>query len=112
MIGYILIMDTARYASLLLMTCWMLASCNSTEKTPEKAVEPVAVPAAKPDNRPIIACFGDSLTEVELDSRQSYTDFLQNTLDQKRLRLSRGEPGHQRRHDHRRIRPNRNRQSI
>jgi acyl-CoA thioesterase I len=65
------------------MTCWMLASCNSTEKTPEKEVEPAAVPAAKADNRPVIACFGDSLTEVNLDSGQSYTDFLQKTLDQK-----------------------------
>jgi acyl-CoA thioesterase I len=61
----------------------MLASCNSTEKTPEKEVEPAAVPAAKADNRPVIACFGDSLTEVNLDSGQSYTDFLQKMLDQK-----------------------------
>jgi acyl-CoA thioesterase-1 len=61
----------------------MLASCNSTEKTPEQAAAPVAIPAAKPDTRPVIACFGDSLTEVNLDSHQSYTDFLQKTLDQK-----------------------------
>jgi acyl-CoA thioesterase I len=39
-------------------------------------------PAATPDTRPIIACFGDSLTAgYGADPGQSYPDFLQSDLD-------------------------------
>lgn len=49
--------------------------------TPATAVAPVA-PAAQPDPRPAIVCFGDSLTAgLGLDPGQAYPDLLQKQLD-------------------------------
>jgi acyl-CoA thioesterase-1 len=46
--------------------------------------EPSAAPAGVADRRPVIACFGDSLTAGQgLDPGQSYPDLLQRELDQR-----------------------------
>ena len=48
-----------------------------TEPQPETLIA-----AAKPDNRPILACFGDSLTAgLGTDPGESYPDYLQAGLD-------------------------------
>jgi len=48
-----------------------------TEPQPETSIA-----AAKPDNRPILACFGDSLTAgLGTDPGESYPDYLQAGLD-------------------------------
>ncbi len=44
-----------------------------------------AMPPAKEDNRKAIVVFGDSLTEGGLDTKTSYTDFLQRSIDEKKL---------------------------
>ena len=41
--------------------------------------------SAKEDNRKAIVVFGDSLTEGGLDTKTSYTDFLQRSIDAKKL---------------------------
>lgn len=50
---------------------------------PATAVAPAA-PAAQPDTRPAIICFGDSLTAgLGLDPGQTYPDLLQKQLDRR-----------------------------
>jgi acyl-CoA thioesterase I len=65
-----------------------LCGCQQKEASrpgPASAAPPpssVAAPAAASDLRPVIACFGDSLTAgLGLDAGQSYPDLLQQELD-------------------------------
>ena len=67
----------------------LLTGCRQEEPTPKvvaKAPQSAPAPAtpAPPDNRPVIACFGDSLTAgFGLDPGQSFPDLLQRDLDQR-----------------------------
>jgi acyl-CoA thioesterase-1 len=69
----------------------LLAACGRQEEAPrelpEQAAKPVPAPAATTaDGRPVIACFGDSLTAgFGLDPGQSYPDDLQQKLPQYRV---------------------------
>jgi acyl-CoA thioesterase-1 len=59
-------------------------SVSSAPSQPQPATTPVTAPAVAPDNdsRPLIVCFGDSLTAgYGADDGQSYPDFLQKDLD-------------------------------
>jgi acyl-CoA thioesterase-1 len=64
--------------------CWC---CQPGCRQPENDARPVPrasnlPPAAAPDSRPVIACFGDSLTAGQgLDPGQSFPDLLQKDLD-------------------------------
>ncbi len=64
--------------------CWC---CQPGCRQPENDARPVPraanlPPAAAPDSRPAIACFGDSLTAGQgLDPGQSFPDLLQKDLD-------------------------------
>jgi acyl-CoA thioesterase-1 len=51
--------------------------------TPQPQPEASApAPVTKPDNRPVLVCFGDSLTAgLGTDSGESYPDYLQSDLD-------------------------------
>ena len=74
-----------------MMTCLLTVCCSSPEKKEAGVAEPAAVPisaptpVAKEDNRKAIVVFGDSLTEGGLDTKTSYTDFLQRSIDEKQL---------------------------
>jgi acyl-CoA thioesterase-1 len=64
-------------------------SVSSAQKQPMESPSPDDAPAAAPrtaagpDKRPLIICFGDSLTAgYGADDGQSYPDFLQKDLDQ------------------------------
>ncbi len=63
------------------------AGCRSSEPRPAPAANagtapPPPPPAAPADSRPVIACFGDSLTAgFGLDPGSSYPDVLQRDLD-------------------------------
>ncbi len=76
---------------LVLMTSLLAVCCSSSEKNEARLPEPVPVsaptptPVAKEDNRKAIVVFGDSLTEGGLDTKTSYTDFLQRSIDEKKL---------------------------
>jgi acyl-CoA thioesterase I len=66
--------------------------CSGSEKNEARLAEatpsaslPPPRPPAKEDNRKLIVVFGDSLTEGGLDTKTSYTDFLQRAIDQKKL---------------------------
>ena len=86
---------TSILAALLLLTGCRAANTSSTPKddAPDtRANEPVAVPSAPgpiahpalvdPDTRPLLVCFGDSLTAgYGTNPGQSYPDFLQENLD-------------------------------
>jgi len=67
----------------------LLTGCRQEEPTPKvvaKAPQSAPAPAtpAPPDNRSVIACFGDSLTAgFGLDPGQSFPDLLQRDLDQR-----------------------------
>ena len=71
----------------------LLCGCSRQENQPqppapaaETAKAPATAPTA-PDSRPVIACFGDSLTAGQgLDPGQSYPDVLQQELDRRGLR--------------------------
>ena len=69
-----------------------LCGCQQKETSqPDAALAPpssVSAPAATPrDPRPVIVCFGDSLTAgLGLDAGQSYPDLLQHELDAHRYR--------------------------
>jgi acyl-CoA thioesterase-1 len=78
---------------------WLLAfvvalcACQQKETPqPSSALAPPKTDAAPvaskpPDNRPVIACFGDSLTAgLGLDPGQSYPDLLQREVDSHRYR--------------------------
>lgn len=68
--------------------CWLvLASvfcgCKQPEPTAQPAAEAPAPSSTPADHRPVIACFGDSLTFGQgLDAGQSFPDVLQRELDQ------------------------------
>jgi acyl-CoA thioesterase-1 len=52
---------------------------TTTQPQPESPAPP---PSTKPDNRPVLVCFGDSLTAgLGTDSGESYPDYLQSDLD-------------------------------
>jgi acyl-CoA thioesterase I len=66
----------------------LLCGCGSKDTPPKDASKtalapaPPASPPAPADARPMIACFGDSLTAGQgLDNGQSYPDVLQRQLD-------------------------------
>jgi len=71
----------------------LLCGCSRQENQPQPpapatdaAKAPAAAPTA-PDSRPVIACFGDSLTAGQgLDPGQSYPDVLQQELDRRAVR--------------------------
>jgi acyl-CoA thioesterase I len=55
---------------------------NSTTTPPPQPEAPAPAPSTKPDNRPVLVCFGDSLTAgLGTDSGESYPDYLQSDLD-------------------------------
>jgi acyl-CoA thioesterase-1 len=55
---------------------------EQVDAQPSNAAPAPAPPAVAPDTRPVIACFGDSLTAgFGADPGQSYPDFLQSALD-------------------------------
>jgi acyl-CoA thioesterase I len=68
----------------LFLTLAGLCACRQEEARPDPA-PPATVPtAAVPDIRPVIACFGDSLTAgFGVDEGQSYPAVLQRELDQR-----------------------------
>jgi acyl-CoA thioesterase-1 len=72
----------------LVLLCLLCAGCQSKEPAPEPATpQPVASTSseteAKPDGRPVIAAFGDSLTAgYGADPGNSYPDYLQKDLNQ------------------------------
>ncbi|MEO8132346.1 MAG: arylesterase [Bryobacteraceae bacterium] len=55
------------------------------EAAPAAAPPVVPTSAPKEDTRKPIVVFGDSLTEGGLDTKTSYTDFLQRSIDDKKL---------------------------
>jgi acyl-CoA thioesterase-1 len=58
------------------------STTSSTAATPSQPEAPATLPATKPDNRPVLVCFGDSLTAgFGADPGQSYPDYLQADLD-------------------------------
>ncbi|MBZ5619561.1 MAG: arylesterase [Acidobacteriia bacterium] len=72
--------------------CYGQLGCRQPQSRPQPASQsalpaPAAAPgaprpAAAPDGRPVIACFGDSLTAGQgLDQGQSFPDLLQHDLD-------------------------------
>src|SRR3954462_4095525 len=83
-------MHVAR-SGLVLMTCLLAVCCSSPEKNEARvgAPEPASIPPpsapVKEDNRKLIVVFGDSLTEGGLDTKTSYTDFMQRAIDEKKL---------------------------
>jgi acyl-CoA thioesterase-1 len=73
------------------MTCLLTVCCSSPEKNEARLPEPgpAAIPPpirpVKEDNRKLIVVFGDSLTEGGFDTKTSYTDFMQRSIDEKKL---------------------------
>ena len=71
-----------------------LTGCRAnTTPAPQPAPQPTASTIASPaepapnDHRPILVCFGDSLTAGPgVDPGQSYPDYLQTLLDQRHIR--------------------------
>ena len=64
-----------------------LSGCEGRQPEPAvRTAAPIAKPAAA-DTRPVIACFGDSLTAgMGLDPGQSFPDLLQRDLDNRGLK--------------------------
>jgi len=63
-------------------TAQQSVASNSTTTTQSQPALPAPVPSTKPDNRPVLVCFGDSLTAgLGTDSGESYPDYLQSDLD-------------------------------
>jgi acyl-CoA thioesterase-1 len=61
-----------------------IESNPATQREPETSIPP---PATEPDTRPLLVCFGDSLTAgLGTDSGQSYPDYLQADLDARSYR--------------------------
>ena len=59
-----------------------LVGCGSKEEAPAPSAKAVEQPSAAVDSRPVIACFGDSLSAgFGLDPGKSYPDVLQEILD-------------------------------
>jgi acyl-CoA thioesterase-1 len=74
----------------LFLTLLVLISCGQQklEETPPAELERPAVSPvpSKPDNRPVIVAFGDSLTAgYGVDAGFSYPDFLQKEIDEYRV---------------------------
>jgi acyl-CoA thioesterase-1 len=66
----------------MLCGCEQKSSAPAPQETPASAPPPQAPPAV--DDRPVIACFGDSLTAgAGLDEGQSFPDLLQQDLDRR-----------------------------
>ncbi len=58
------------------------AAGNSATTAQPQPEAPAPAPSSKPDNRPVLVCFGDSLTAgLGTDSGESYPDYLQSDLD-------------------------------
>src|SRR5438105_7751347 len=72
-----------------LLTSALLCGCRQPEpasQPPPHPVPEVSTPAtvAPADTRPVIACFGDSITAgFRLDPGESFPDLLQQDLDQR-----------------------------
>ena len=59
----------------------LFCGCHSAPVTPPPAAQPAAT-TPTPDTRPVILCFGDSLTAgYGADPGESYPDYLQQDLD-------------------------------
>jgi acyl-CoA thioesterase-1 len=79
----------SRVASLSALTCAAIAlyGCRADGGKPDpglsaKLTTQAAAPATPPDGRPLIVCFGDSLTAgYGTDPGQAYPDYLQTLLD-------------------------------
>src|SRR5690348_9394204 len=73
---------------LILSTCVLLAGCGGGARNADKPASPShASQPQPPDNRPVIAAFGDSLSAgFGADPGKSYPDFLQQELDRQGLR--------------------------
>ena len=73
---------------ILIIALLFLAGCGGrSEPKEDSKSEPVPVPKAVPDGRPVIVAFGDSLTAgYGVEAGLSYPDFLQKELDQRGLK--------------------------
>ena len=68
----------------LLFACLLLTFSAPAQSKAQSKVAPKAVPT---DHRPILVCFGDSLTAgAGTDPGQSYPDYLQAALDRRHIR--------------------------
>lgn len=74
-----------RLLSFFTLSLLLLSSCASKAPEPEKTEIPKpTVPKPKEDTRPVILCFGDSITAgFGLEAGETYPDVLQKLLDQK-----------------------------
>ncbi|MCC6856912.1 MAG: arylesterase [Bryobacterales bacterium] len=75
-----------RFIRLLPAACLALMGCRGDripeQPAPPESPAPPAASAAKPDSRPVVVAFGDSLTAgFGVDPGRSYPDFLQEMLD-------------------------------
>jgi acyl-CoA thioesterase-1 len=60
----------------------LFCGCRATPAPPSAEQPIAATPAAAPDTRPVLVCFGDSLTAgYGTDPGESYPDYLQQDLD-------------------------------
>jgi acyl-CoA thioesterase-1 len=63
------------------------SAAKATQPAPPAPVVPTPRAGAAPDSRPVIACFGDSITAgFGLDPSQSFPDLLQQDLDHRGYR--------------------------
>jgi acyl-CoA thioesterase-1 len=63
-------------------TAQQSTTTNSATTTQPQPEAPAPAASIKPDNRPVLVCFGDSLTAgLGTDSGESYPDYLQSDLD-------------------------------
>jgi acyl-CoA thioesterase-1 len=63
-------------------TAQQSTTTNSATTTQPQPEAPAPAAPIKPDNRPVLVCFGDSLTAgLGTDSGESYPDYLQSDLD-------------------------------
>jgi acyl-CoA thioesterase-1 len=74
--------------ALIILTCAVLFGCRKSEEKADQPVVTVAPHAekVKEDTRPVIVVFGDSLSEMGVDSGQSFPDVLQQMLDRQGYR--------------------------
>ena len=71
----------------LLFACFLLTfSAPAQSKAPSKAAPKAAPKAVPADRRPLLVCFGDSLTAgAGTGPGESYPDYLQSALDQRHI---------------------------